>query len=157
MAQDDTPGVLGCNEGLGPLPETSYTLASGGSFTWARGWDEQQMRAYAKQERAAERASVAHLDDGEAWSFCRTVMSDGRDIRQWHPDEGYEMQSARMDAQAAHRGRQLMAMVRALVDERLTHDQACALHTMLDHYGRDPRMLCLVELLPANMRRDFEA
>ena len=40
---------------------------------------------------------------------------------------------------------------------RLTHEQACALHTMLDHYGNDPRMRCLVELLPANMRHDFEA
>ena len=40
---------------------------------------------------------------------------------------------------------------------KLTHEQACALHTMLDHYGRDPRMQCLVELLPANMRRDFGA
>ncbi|MFN8993802.1 MAG: hypothetical protein ACK5X3_09130 [Pseudomonadota bacterium] len=39
----------------------------------------------------------------------------------------------------------------------LTHEQACALHTMLDHYGNDPRMRCLVELLPANMRRDFAA
>ena len=41
--------------------------------------------------------------------------------------------------------------------ERLTHEQACALHTMLDHYGNDPRMRCLVELLPDNMRRDFGA
>ncbi|MBL8350503.1 MAG: hypothetical protein JNL87_09320 [Burkholderiaceae bacterium] len=40
---------------------------------------------------------------------------------------------------------------------KLTHEQACALHTMLDHYGRDPRMHCLVELLPENMRRDFGA
>lgn len=40
---------------------------------------------------------------------------------------------------------------------KLTHEQACALHTMLDHYGSDPRMRCLVELLPANMRRDFGA
>lgn len=39
----------------------------------------------------------------------------------------------------------------------LTHEQACALHTMLDHYGNDPRMRCLVELLPENMRRDFAA
>ena len=43
------------SEGLGPLPATSYTLASGGSFTWVRGWDEAHMRAYALQERAAER------------------------------------------------------------------------------------------------------
>ena len=64
---------------------------------------------------APEHAEMAHLDDGEAWSFCRTVIADGRDILQWHPEEGYERQSARMDAQAAHRGDQLMAMVRALV------------------------------------------
>ena len=40
---------------------------------------------------------------------------------------------------------------------KLTHEQACALHTMLDHYGNDSRMRCLVELLPENMRRDFGA
>ena len=39
----------------------------------------------------------------------------------------------------------------------LTHEQACALHTMLGRYGNEPRMRCLVELLPANMRRDFAA
>ena len=74
-----------------------------------------QSRSNAGLGLAPERAEVARLDDGEAWSFCRTVMSDGRDIRQWHPDEGYEMQSARMDAQAARRGDQLMEMVRRLL------------------------------------------
>ena len=55
------------------------------------------------------------LDDGEAWSFCRKVMSDGRDVALWHPDEGYERQSARMDASAAKRGDELMAIVAAAI------------------------------------------
>ncbi len=41
--------------------------------------------------------------------------------------------------------------------QRLTRQQAMALHTMLDHYGDDPRMRCLVELLPEPLRRDFGA
>ena len=41
--------------------------------------------------------------------------------------------------------------------QRLTRQQALALHTMLDHYGGDPRTRCLVELLPDNLRRDFGA
>ena len=87
---------------------------------------------------APERAEVAHLDDGEAWSFCRTVIADGRDILQWHPDEGYERQSARMDAQAAYRGDQLMAMVRALVAaerERAVLAFAEFLHSMPEEDG----------------------
>lgn len=40
---------------------------------------------------------------------------------------------------------------------RITRQQALALHTMLDHYGNNPRMRCLVELLPEPMRRDFGA
>lgn len=75
---------------------------------------------------APKRAEVAYLDDGEAWSFCRTVMSDGRDILQWHPDEGYERHSARMDAQASKRGDELMAMVRRLIsEERNRAAQVC--------------------------------
>lgn len=55
------------------------------------------------------------LNDGEAWSFCRRVIADGRDIATWHAEEGYERHSARMDAKAAQRGDELMAMVGATV------------------------------------------
>ena len=55
---DDVAGPDGSalSEGLGPLPATSYTLASGGSFTWVRGWDEKQLLAFAARAVAAERA-----------------------------------------------------------------------------------------------------
>lgn len=55
---------------------------------------------------------------------------------------------------AAEMVQQSVVMTRA---QRLTRQQAIALHTMLDHYGNDPRMRCLVELLPEPMRRDFGA
>jgi uncharacterized Zn finger protein len=57
-------------------------------------------------------------------------------------------------------GRAMLESVSAVVStraQRLTRQQALALHTMLDHYGGDPRTRCLVELLPDNLRRDFGA
>ena len=56
--KDESRAVSPPSAQLGPLPETSYTLASGGSFTWVRGWDEKQVRAYAAQEVAAERERI---------------------------------------------------------------------------------------------------
>ena len=75
------------------------------------------------------------LDDGEAWSFCRKVIGDGRDIAMWHHEEGYERHSARMDAMAAMRGDQLMAMVAALrADRDSLHDALAAIVPLVEEF-----------------------
>lgn len=64
-----TPSTAGAaTDQQSPLPETSYTLASGGSFTWMKGWSERQVRQYAAQERAAERERCAQIaGDNYGW------------------------------------------------------------------------------------------
>ena len=53
MSEEATPGALGSNAGLGPLPEPAFrTSATGGAF------DHQQMRAYALLEREATRQRI---------------------------------------------------------------------------------------------------
>jgi hypothetical protein len=59
------------SKGLGPLPATRYALGIPGDgysedrcTTWPA-WDEDQMRAYALQERAEERELCAKLLDAE--------------------------------------------------------------------------------------------
>jgi hypothetical protein len=47
---------MSSDQKLPPLPATSYTLVSGGSHTWLRGWDEKSVRAYGEACAAAGRS-----------------------------------------------------------------------------------------------------
>lgn len=62
------------------------------------------------------------LSEGELWSFIRSVMSQGADIRCDYDQgvhRGYEAYSAHMDVAASKRAQELFARVNA-------HGEACA-------------------------------
>lgn len=89
MAQDDTPGVLGCNEGLGTLPEP-LNLSSVPRLI-VLGHTPEQMRAYAAQERAAERerifghirGAMGHAEagyDDVAWRLLASLVGPNAEL-----------------------------------------------------------------------------
>jgi len=63
-----------------------------------------------------ERADVGEpMTEGELWSFLRSVMSQGADIRcdyEAGRHQGYEAYSARLDAAASERAEQLWARLK---------------------------------------------
>jgi hypothetical protein len=63
---------------------------------------------------AADRAKGGNTvpDEGKLWSFLRKVLSQGAAIHQDNPDR-YEIYSARLDAAAAERADELLAMLAA--------------------------------------------
>ena len=50
-----------------------------------------------------------NIDEGKLWSFLRKVMSQGGDIQ--NDATGHEMHSARLDAAAAERTTELLALL----------------------------------------------
>lgn len=61
----------------------------------------------------SEQTHVRVPDPGELWSFCRKLLSQGKDIHLDHEAKSYEQYSARLDAAARERGDELEAMLRA--------------------------------------------
>lgn len=61
----------------------------------------------------SEQTHVRVPDSGELWSFCRKLLSQGKDIHLDHETKSYEQYSARLDAAARERGDELEAMLRA--------------------------------------------
>lgn len=58
-----------------------------------------------------------HMNEGELWSWVRSVMSQGADIRVDYDmgnHKGYEAYSARLDAAAAERAQELLDRIREL-------------------------------------------
>lgn len=72
----------------------------------------------AMAERAGRPVQGRHgksLDEGELWSWVRSVMSQGADIRCDYDQgvhKGYEAYSARLDAAAAERAEELWARLK---------------------------------------------
>lgn len=67
------------------------------------------------QAALARQATGEPMTEGELWSWVRSVMSQGADIRADYDmgvHKGYEAYSARLDAAAAERAEQLLARLK---------------------------------------------
>jgi hypothetical protein len=61
------------------------------------------------EARRREKARTKPMDEGELWSWVRSVMSQGGTIHLDHQHKTYEQYSARLDAAAAERAKELWA------------------------------------------------
>jgi hypothetical protein len=109
------------NDTLGPLPEPA-NHGHGDDDVIVYYYTADQMRAYALAEVAKERErerlkTGGPMTEGELWSWVRSVMCQGADIRADYDagvHKGYEAYSARLDAAAAERADQLLARLTKL-------------------------------------------
>ena len=121
-------------EKLPPIPPQSpgqnatLNLSGGTGSHWLSPDQVREYIAEAKREMLAAPNLTAHpapvrTDEGRLWSFLRKVMSQGGDIQT--DAAGYEMYSARLDAAAAERTTELLAVLNAskplaaLTDEQI--------------------------------------